>query len=97
MELFQIIPMWSIYGALGLSALLLLHFLKDKIALVAIAVLAVFTVVISARKQGWKDREMKGVKDAYSTVVAANTARMESDRANRNPDKLRESDGFRRD
>jgi len=63
------------------------------------AAIAVFLILMNAnaRKQGWKAREEKGQKDADRAVEEANDARRDALVRDSNPDRLRESDGYKRD
>lgn len=51
----------------------------------------------NARKQGWNAREEKGRKDADRAIEEADDARRDALVRDSNPDRLRESDGYRRD
>ena len=61
------------------------------------ALLAFVAAFIIGRREGRADQSQEAVKDAVEIRNKASVARVESERVNADPERLRDDDGFRRD
>lgn len=89
------IEVWIVLGAAGVFALH--RYVGFRAAVTAAVGVLLFVLNARARQAGWVAREEKGKKDANKAVKQAEIARRESDLSNAAPERLRESDGHRRD
>jgi ABC-type protease/lipase transport system fused ATPase/permease subunit len=82
----------------GLGVVLFVHrYFGLRAAASAAVAVFVFILNARARQTGWKAREEKGRKDAEKAVKESENARRDADLRNADPERLRESDGYRRD
>lgn len=89
------IELWIAVGAAAVFAVHRYFGLRAA----ASAAVAVFLFILNARARqaGWEAREEKGRKDAEKAVKESENARRDADLRNADPERLRESDGYRRD
>lgn len=68
-----------------------------KAAGLVTAMLAFIAAFIIGRREGRADQSQEAAKDAVEIRNKASMARVESERVNADPERLRDDDGFRRD
>lgn len=86
---------WLVVG--GAAVFALHRYIGLRAAIVMAITTALIIMTSRARKDGWQAREEKGRQDADKAIIEAEAARRESDRRSADPERLRQSDGFRRD
>lgn len=89
-------PVWAVLGLIIVGAVQ--YFWGWQKALAALGVLAAVVLLGRARQQGWEDKVKADLKAADKLIDRAVEARAKAEaEMAKNPDKLRDDDGFRRD
>lgn len=89
-------PVWAVLGLIIVGAVQ--YFWGWQKALAALGVLAAVVLLGRARQQGWEDKVKADLKAADKLIDRAVAARAKAEaEMAKNPDKLRDDDGFRRD
>lgn len=68
-----------------------------KAAGLVAALSAIVGIYLIGRREGRADQSQEAAKDAVEIRNKASMARVESERVNADPERLRDDDGFRRD
>ena len=97
MDFLAHIPWWLIAGAAAAATFFIWRYLGLRVAIGAAVSMLLYVIHHRGRQQGWEAREQKGKEESYEAVKEANEARRDADLRNADPERLRESDGYRRD
>lgn len=89
---------WWVWLFIGLTIALLVYRIWGlKAALAAATAALLATTYRRGQQTGWRDRQRKEENDAERSINRAGAARLDADKRNADPGRLRDNDGFRRD
>lgn len=96
-DFIQIIPWWLTAIIAAAATFFIWRYLGLRVAIGAAISMLLFVIYQRGSQRGWEAREQKGKEEAHDAIKKAGNARRDSDLDNARPDRLRESDGYRRD